>query len=87
MDKVPVIGGATHNIEDFSSFFCSELVAGALERGGVIKKISASEVAPVDLCMFNFYKKDYLQIKGKNKLLNGFNTTSPEGFGTYAGIP
>ena len=53
----------------------------------MIKKISASEVAPVDLCMFNFYKKDYLQIKGKNKLLNGFNTTSPEGFGTYAGIP
>ena len=48
----------------------------------MIKKINASEVTPVDLCMFNFYKKEYFQIKGKKKLLNGFNTTSPEGFGT-----
>ena len=76
-----VIGGITHNIEDFSSFFCSELVAGALEKGGIIKKINASEVTPIDLCMFNLYRRSYFQIKGPKKIIHGYNALDPEGFG------
>lgn len=81
MDKVPLIGRLTHNVEDYSKFFCSELVAVALKKGGVIKKINASEVTPIDLCRFDFFAKDYFQLKGAKKLIRGFNSLSPEGFG------
>ena len=81
MDNLPIIGSATHNIEDFSAFFCSELVAGALEAGGVIRKVNASEVTPIDLARFTLYSDDYYQLKGANKNLNGHNTISPERFG------
>ncbi|MFA5203188.1 MAG: hypothetical protein WC708_02190 [Lentisphaeria bacterium] len=81
LDAVPLLGKLTYNVEDFSAFFCSELVAAALEAGGVVKSINASEVTPIDLCMFNLYKDKYYQLKGKNKPIKGFNTTDPEGFG------
>ena len=81
LDSVPIIGGATHNVEDFSSFFCSELVTGALEQGGAIKQINASEVTPIDLCTFNLYSGKYFQLKGTKKLIKGYNMQDPEGFG------
>ena len=81
LDNVPMIGGATYNVEDFSKFFCSELVTGALKNGGVIKKINASEVTPIDLCMFNLFSGTYSQLKGRKKEIGGYNTLSPEGFG------
>ena len=34
LDNVPVLGRSTKNIEDFSRFFCSELVAAGLEAAG-----------------------------------------------------
>ena len=81
LDNVPVIGGATHNIEDFSKFFCSELVAGALEAAGAIGKLNASEVTPIDLVRFALFAPNYYQLKGSNRNINGHNTTDPEGFG------
>jgi len=80
-DKAPLIGGMTYNVEDFSKFFCSELVTAALKKGGVIKKINASEVTPIDLCMFRLYQGNYTQLKGAKKTIQGFNTQNPEGFG------
>jgi hypothetical protein len=65
----------------FSQFFCSELAAAGLEAGGVIKSINASEVTPIDLCKFNLYQSDYYQIKGGKRIIGGFNTLSPEGWG------
>lgn len=81
LDNIPLLGRATHNIEDFSRFFCSELAAAGLEKGGVISKVNASEVTPVDLCMFSIYDKDYYQLKGSAKKIRGHNTLSPEGWG------
>ncbi len=81
LDNVPIVGGATRNVEDFSRFFCSELVAGALEKGRVIKKINASEVTPIDLCKFKLYGDDYFQFKGRKKKISGYSTLDPEGFG------
>lgn len=81
MDKMPLVGGLTYNVEDFSRFFCSELAAAGLEAGGVIKKINASEVTPIDLCMFQLYASDYFQMKGKKKPIKGFNTIQFEGWG------
>ena len=82
LDGVPIIGGATYNVEDFSKFFCSELVAAALKKGGVIKKINSAEVTPIDLCRFNLFSGQYFQLKGVKKSIGGYNTQNPEGFGT-----
>jgi len=53
LDNNPLLGRVTHNIEDFSKLFCSELVAAALEASGAIPHLNASEVTPIDLCMFS----------------------------------
>lgn len=80
-DKVPLIGGLTHNVEDFSRFFCSELVAAGLEAAGVISNLNASEVTPIDLCSFALYENDYYQLKGDRKEIHGYNTTNPTNWG------
>lgn len=88
LDNIPLLGKATHNIEDFSSFFCSELAAAGLEAGKVIKNINSSEVTPIDLCMFSLYRDDYYQIKdeeqkitGQEQEIGGYNTLSSHGWG------
>ena len=81
LDKIPILGKASHNTEDFSKFFCSELAAAGLEAGGVIGSLNASEVTPIDLCKFNIFTNEYRQIKGGERPIGGFNTLSPEGWG------
>lgn len=81
LDRVPILGKATYNLEDFSQFFCSELAAAALEAGGAIPSLNASEVTPIDLCMFAIYQDTYYQLKGDAKEIKGHNTLSPEGWG------
>jgi len=77
LDSLPFgIEGPGHNREDFSKFFCSELVAAGLEVSGATGSINASEVTPVDLCRWNIYQ-DYYQIKGESKAISRFNTASP----------
>lgn len=80
LDKLP--GGITRNIESFERFFCSELIAGAFEEGKIINSINASEVTPIDLCMFDLYKDEYYQLVGKeDSVIRGFNSVSPENWG------
>lgn len=81
LDKIPIAGMATHNVEDFSRFFCSELVAAALEQAGVISRINASEVTPIDLCAFKIFDEDYYQLKGNRKEIKGYNSLDPTGWG------
>ena len=81
MDNLPLIGNVTHNVEDFSKFFCSELAAAGLEAGGAIPHLNASEVTPIDLCMFDIYQKDYYQMKGIDRAIKGYNSQSPRGWG------
>ncbi len=78
MENVPLIGKATLNEEDFSRFFCSELVAAGLEAGGVLPKINASEITPIELCKMAIYNDDYYQIKGRNKKIKGYNKLDPK---------
>ena len=68
------------NDEDFSAFFCSELVAAALEIARVLPDINASEVTPIDLCRLNLYQKNYIQIKGQEKRISGYNQMSVTGW-------
>jgi hypothetical protein len=84
LDQIPVIGDFTRNREDFSAFFCSELVTAGLEAGGLIRSINCSEVTPLDLVQFAIYEGTYYQLKGSKTLIPGYNTLDPEGWGESA---
>ncbi len=74
--------GITRNEEDFGAFFCSELAAGALEKGGVIENVTpASEVTQIDLCRFKIYADEYVQFRGDRTEIRRFNTVDPNGWG------
>jgi hypothetical protein len=79
LDKLPFdIKSPTYNEEDFSKFFCSELVSAGLEVSGAIGNVNASEVTPIDLCRWNIYEDVYYQLKGDtDKKISRFNTASP----------
>ncbi len=79
LDRLPFSGGGPSlNREDFSKFFCSELVAAAFERAGVTGPVNASEVTPIDLCRWRIYQSSYYQLKGDpSKKISRFNTASP----------
>jgi hypothetical protein len=81
LDGVSSLGPLTRNVEDFARFFCSELVAAALEASGAIPSLNSSEVTPMDLCRFCIYADDYWQIKGPDTRIEGHNTLSPGGWG------
>ena len=81
LDQIPIIGDFTRNPEEFSAFFCSELVTAGLEAGGLIQSINCSEVTPLDLVQFAIYQGAYYQLKGTKTLIPGYNTLDPEGWG------
>lgn len=79
--------GPTYNREDFSKFFCSELVAAGLEVAGAVDSVNASEVTPIDLCRWKIYQDIYYMLKGdpegdpkKKKKISRFNTALPSGW-------
>ena len=75
-------GGLSKNEEDFSAFFCSELVSAALEAAKVMENVNSSEVTPIDLCRFKIFADDYYQLKGlEDKRIPNYNFMSPSGFG------
>jgi len=61
-----------HNQEDYQKLFCSELIAGGYESGGLIST-NCSEATPIDVVRWNLYKQCH-QLKGKPKRIKGFNT-------------
>jgi hypothetical protein len=81
VEDVPLLRRLTWNEEDFTRFFCSELVAAGLEAGGGIEHLNCSEVTPMDLCRFAIYQVRYYQLKGDRRLIEGYNTYDPEGWG------
>lgn len=75
-DGIPFLGKLSSNSEEFSSWFCSELVAEALEKGKIIQPVNASEVTPIDICRLNIYQPNYTQFCGDKKPITGFNSLS-----------
>ena len=69
--------GLTHTREDDSSFFCSELIAAAFKRAGLIGPVNSSEVTPIDLCRFPIYDEDYYLLCGEAIPIDGYNSRSP----------
>jgi hypothetical protein len=80
-EDAPLFGQMTHSKEDFTSFFCSELVAAGLEAGGAIENVNCSEVTPMDLCKFSIFQERYYQLKGDRKLIEGYNRLRLEDWG------
>ncbi|MBU1239296.1 MAG: hypothetical protein KJ630_10410 [Proteobacteria bacterium] len=79
LDKLPFgLHGPGYNEEDFSKFFCSELVAAGLEKAGSVGTVNASEVTPIDLCRWNIFQGTYYQMSGDtSKKISRFNTANP----------
>lgn len=78
-DTLPFgLRGPGYNKEDFSQFFCSELVAAGLEVAGAIPDINVSEATPVDICRWNIYEPDYYMLKGEpSKHISQYNSLDP----------
>ena len=71
--------GLGSNKEDFSKFFCSELVAAGLEKAGTVGSINASEITPIELCTWNIYEDQYYLLKGDIKTrIKHFNSKAPQ---------
>jgi hypothetical protein len=81
LDALNDFCGSTYAQEDFNKLFCSELMAGALEVGGVVGELNASEVLPIDMCRFNLWGMNYYQIKGEPRKINGVGSMIPDNFG------
>lgn len=83
LDELPFgLHGPGHNREDFSKFFCSELVGAGLEVAGAVECVNVSEVTPIDLCRWSIYEDDYFQLKGESsKRISRYNTLSPSDWG------
>ncbi len=81
IDEHPLLGKISHNQEDFSSWFCSELVAEGLEKAGVVRNVNASEVTPVDICRFSIFQDRYVQLKGDKRQIMGFNSFEADNWG------
>lgn len=78
IDLLDTIKGPGYNKEDFSKFFCSELVAAGLEKAGTVKELNSSEVTPIDLCRWNIYSGKYYQLKGESlKTITRYNSLNP----------
>ncbi len=79
-DNLPFgMHGPGYNREDFSRFFCSELVAAGLEKAGTVGLVNASEVTPIDLCRWNIYQPIYYQLKGcPKKRISRYNSLNPK---------
>ena len=83
-DVLQLFGSISYNQEDFTSWFCSELIAEGLETAGIVSGVNASEVTPVDICRFNIFKKRYVQLKGKGRVIGGFNSLNADNWGQIA---
>ncbi len=78
-DALPFgIQGPGYNKEDFSRFFCSELVAAGLEVAGAVPEINASEATPIDICRWNIFESNYYMLKGdQSKHITQYNSLDP----------
>ncbi len=70
--------GLTQTQEDYSKFFCSELVAAAFKTAGIIEQMNASEITPIDLCRLPIYAEDYYLLCGEAIPIAGYNSRSDE---------
>lgn len=66
---------------DVETYFCSELVARALESAGAVGKVVAAQVSPADLCRWRLFDDTYHFLPKPNwphaTDIHGYNTRPP----------
>jgi hypothetical protein len=60
-----------------AALFCSELVAGALDASGVVSVRDISKAHPGDVTSWSIYEDIYYLLKGNERQIPNFNTTTP----------
>lgn len=83
-DEHSWLGRFSYNEQDFSRWFCSELIAEGLKTAGIVRGVNASEVTPHDICRFRIFEDRYVQLKGKAKAITGFNSMNATNWGQIA---
>jgi hypothetical protein len=73
-DNLPFFKHLSYNVEDFSKWFCSELIAAALRMCKLINNINPSECTPIDICTWAIFQTNYIQISGHKTPIMGFNS-------------
>jgi len=74
LSRIPLIGKWLVGQDDFRQVFCSELVAGSFEAGGLLPfSTDASHTTPEEVCEFRLYKSA-VQLRGKPKNISNFST-------------
>lgn len=71
--RIPFIGKYLVKQDDFRQMFCSELVAGAFEAGGLLPRHhDASHTTPEEICEFRVFDS-VTQLRGTKKEIRGFS--------------
>ena len=76
-DNLPLFKYLSNNTEDFTRWFCSELVAAALRLSKLVHIDNASEITPIDICRYAIFHTTYTQFVGEQTEIAGFNTLPP----------
>ncbi|MDC8830159.1 hypothetical protein [Alteromonas gilva] len=71
----------TYNRKKLNQWFCSELVAEGLRYAGIVSDVNPSETTPKDICQFDIFAPQYVQLKGRPKKIKGYNSINPLGWG------
>lgn len=80
-DDHRLLSWLTYNRKKMNKWFCSELVAEGLRYAGITSDLNPSETTPRDISQFSIFKPEYVQLKGKRRLITDFNTLNPQGWG------
>lgn len=76
--RIPLLHKLVHNDENHEKFFCSELVAAALETGGVLPNINTSEATPADLCRLRIFERNHYCLQGQGEAITDYNSITPD---------
>lgn len=74
----------TYNRKKSNRWFCSELVAEGFNKAGIARELNPSETTPKDICQFSIYERSYVQLKGKQRYIKGFNSLDPLKWGNLS---
>jgi hypothetical protein len=61
------------NPKDYDKFFCSELVAAALQEGGIMQGVNPSQMTPKDVILAEAISDTYYQICGDKEPISPIN--------------
>ena len=65
---------------ELETYFCSELVAEALESGGAVGNVDGSLASPKDVCSWRIYRRAYAYVDPAErdpKEIDGYNSRRP----------